>query len=414
VSPTADTTTLPALIKTHETDLLQSWVTEQFSALRGTRIRESELRAQSAEFLNLLQLAMQSGNLSDINATEYSRVRDMLGDLSRARARQGFSPTETATFVLSLKQTVFARIRQELSPAQAADVMWDATQLLDKLALYTTELHQKGREEIINRQQQELLELSTPVVKLWDGVLAPAHRRDGRRGGDHRHHGRADGGYTDRATSLEDGDGRSADGRRLHHQRHPAADRADHRPPRRRSGGRDHQGDAGRRVSHRAHAHGSAGARQQSAGLIGGAANMERIPILKMGDILLVTIQVDMHDRLATQLQEDLTARISETEARGVLIDISALEIVDSFIGRMIANIAAMSRVLDASTVLVGMQPAVAITLVELGLTLPGVRTALDVDRGMRLLGIGTSRAGVMWERTAREAAADADADAQV
>ena len=113
---------------------------------------------------------------------------------------------------------------------------------------------------------------------------------------------------------------------------------------------------------------------------------MEKIPILKMGEFLLVTIQVDMHDRLAMALQDDLTRAISETGARGVLIDISSLEIVDSFIGRMLSNIAAMSRVLDAETVVVGMQPAVAITLVELGLSLPGVRTAVNVDAGMDVL----------------------------
>lgn len=113
---------------------------------------------------------------------------------------------------------------------------------------------------------------------------------------------------------------------------------------------------------------------------------MEKIPILQMGEFLLVTIQVDMHDRLAMTLQDDLTKRISETNAHGVLIDISTLEIVDSFIGRMLGNIAAMSRVLDARTVVVGMQPAVAITLVELGMSLPGVRTALNVDAGMELL----------------------------
>jgi rsbT antagonist protein RsbS len=113
---------------------------------------------------------------------------------------------------------------------------------------------------------------------------------------------------------------------------------------------------------------------------------VEKIPILRMGDYLLVTIQVDMHDRLAMTLQDDLTNRISETGAKGVLIDISSLEIVDSFIGRMLGNIASMSRVLDAHTVVVGMQPAVAITLVELGMSLEGVRTALNVDAGMELL----------------------------
>jgi len=113
---------------------------------------------------------------------------------------------------------------------------------------------------------------------------------------------------------------------------------------------------------------------------------MERIPILRMGEFLLVTIQVDMHDQLALTLQEDLTTQIEKTGAHGVLIDISALEMVDSFIGRMIANISGMSRILDAHTVVVGMQPAVAITLVELGLSLPGVKTALNVERGMYYL----------------------------
>ena len=113
---------------------------------------------------------------------------------------------------------------------------------------------------------------------------------------------------------------------------------------------------------------------------------MERIPLLKIGDFLLVTVQVDMHDRLAVALQDDLTERIVASRARGVLIDISALDIVDSFIGRMLGNIAGMARILDAETVVVGMQPSVAITLVELGLSLPGIRTALNIDRGMEML----------------------------
>ena len=122
---------------------------------------------------------------------------------------------------------------------------------------------------------------------------------------------------------------------------------------------------------------------------------MERIPILKMGEFLLVTIQVDLHDQMATRLLEDLTAAVDRTGAKGVLIDISALEMVDSFIGRMIANLSRMSRILDARTVVVGMRPAVAITLVELGLSLAGVDTALDVERGMRRLRASVEESGV-------------------
>jgi rsbT antagonist protein RsbS len=121
---------------------------------------------------------------------------------------------------------------------------------------------------------------------------------------------------------------------------------------------------------------------------------MERIPILKMGDVLLVSIQVDMHDRLAMTLQDDRTERIVTDRARGVLIDISALDLVDSFIGRMLGNIAGMSRILDAETVVVGMRPSVAITLVELGLSLPGIRTALNIERGMDMLRASEEGAG--------------------
>jgi len=123
---------------------------------------------------------------------------------------------------------------------------------------------------------------------------------------------------------------------------------------------------------------------------------MDRVPILKIGDFLLVSVQVDMHDRLAVALQDDLTSRIVSSGAKGVLIDISGLEIVDSFIGRMLGNIAGMARILDAETVVVGMQPSVAITLVELGLSLPGIRTALNIDRGMDLLkaAVGAAEAG--------------------
>jgi rsbT antagonist protein RsbS len=137
---------------------------------------------------------------------------------------------------------------------------------------------------------------------------------------------------------------------------------------------------------------------------------MERIPILGMGRFLLVTIQVDMHDRLAMTLQADLTDRIAKTGARGVLLDISGLDIVDSFMGRMIANIAAMARVLDAETVVVGMQPAVAITLVELGLSLPGVQTALNVEKGMSLLRRATADSEEPEDADAEVHSGDADA----
>jgi len=130
---------------------------------------------------------------------------------------------------------------------------------------------------------------------------------------------------------------------------------------------------------------------------------VERIPIFKMGEYLLVTIQVDMHDRLALTLQDDLTAQVVRHRSRGVLIDISALEMVDSFIGRMLGGIASMARLLDAETVVVGMQPSVAITLVELGLSLQGIRTALDVEKGMAFL-----------QSSITEAARDGDASPQV
>ncbi len=138
---------------------------------------------------------------------------------------------------------------------------------------------------------------------------------------------------------------------------------------------------------------------------------MERIPILKMGDYLLVTIQVDMHDRLATTLQEDLADRIVKARSRAVLIDISALEVVDSFIGRMLGSIAAIARILDAETVVVGMRPAVAITLVELGLALPGVRTALNVEKGMDIL--RKSLSDTVNGHGSEPVAEPADADAQ-
>jgi rsbT co-antagonist protein RsbR len=166
---------IPTILKNHEADLLGDWAREQLTTtgLAG-RIKEGELREQCETFLRLLQQASQTDNLTNFTAPEWNAVREMLGEVPRSRGQQGFSPSETATFVFSLKQPLFTRLRRELGKdAEAlADETWRATELLDKMGLYTTEVYQKTREEVIVRQQQEMLELSTPVVKLWEGILA--------------------------------------------------------------------------------------------------------------------------------------------------------------------------------------------------------------------------------------------------
>lgn len=167
---------LPQLIKKYETEILDDWIEEQKSASprQKNMISEGELQAQSREFLNLLTGAIQKNNIADIQAHEFEPVRELLSNISRSRSIQGFSPGETAGFVFSLKKPLFSRFRREMAKdgAAMADATWQATELIDKLGLYTTEVYQKGREEVIYRQQQEMLELSTPVVKLWEGILA--------------------------------------------------------------------------------------------------------------------------------------------------------------------------------------------------------------------------------------------------
>jgi rsbT co-antagonist protein RsbR len=172
-----DKSRIPEIIAKRESDLLADWMQEQLSAttLRGDLMRESELREQSRRFLNLMiRAASQQPSLNEIDAPAWDDTREFLSGVSRSRAHQGFTPSETATFIFSLKQPLFTLMRQELEgdPRKLADEMWVATALLDKLGLYTTEAYQKGREEVIRRQQQELLELSTPVVVLWEGILA--------------------------------------------------------------------------------------------------------------------------------------------------------------------------------------------------------------------------------------------------
>jgi rsbT co-antagonist protein RsbR len=165
-----------AVLKKHEDDLLSEWMKqlESGGSSKDTRINQKDLREQGREFLSLLQQAVQTGDISDTSSAHWKEIGHFLEELSRTRVMQGFTSDQTAMFVYSLKKPIFNRLRNELlkEPEALADEMWIATELLDKMGLLTVRAFQKSREEVINRQQQELLELSTPVVKLWEGVLA--------------------------------------------------------------------------------------------------------------------------------------------------------------------------------------------------------------------------------------------------
>jgi len=167
---------LPGLLREKEAELLREWIREQTQTLstQQGRLSETDLREQSREFLALLRRATQDGELADVRGSGWREVLDALASLSRSRARQGFTPAQTASFIFSLKGPLFALLRKELGNdgAALADETWTASVLLDQLGLYTAESFIKNREEIISRQQEEMLELSTPVVKLWEGVLA--------------------------------------------------------------------------------------------------------------------------------------------------------------------------------------------------------------------------------------------------
>ncbi len=167
---------LPEILKKQQEEIFSKWMDEQLSAdtLRLDLLSEEELRQQSRTFLGLVVKAAQSGNLSDIHASEWQAVRDFLVQVARTRAERGFTASETATFLMSLKHPLLDYLRDELSgePERLSEEFWVVTVLLDRLALYATELFQRGREEVIKRQQQDLMELSTPVVQLWEGVVA--------------------------------------------------------------------------------------------------------------------------------------------------------------------------------------------------------------------------------------------------
>jgi len=165
---------IAAVLARHEDEILPEWVRVQKAAGRSHLISEEDLRSQTRDFLSLFRTAAQTGRIDDITGREWDDTRRMLEDLSRARARQGFTPSQTAMFVFSLKEPLFARVRAEFGSdaERLAGITAGVNSVLDKLGLFTTEVYQKGREELIARQQQEMIELSTPVVELWDGVLA--------------------------------------------------------------------------------------------------------------------------------------------------------------------------------------------------------------------------------------------------
>lgn len=166
---------IPEILQNYQAELLTDWISEQLAAgIRQDLIKEFEMREESREFLGLFSTAVQQNNFTNIQSSEWRSVREMLSSISRSRSLKGFTPSETATFVFSLKQPLFNRLRLELAhdSENLLEEIWSVTTLIDKLGLWTTEIYQKTREEVIMRQQEELIELSTPVVKLWDGILA--------------------------------------------------------------------------------------------------------------------------------------------------------------------------------------------------------------------------------------------------
>jgi rsbT co-antagonist protein RsbR len=171
---TAATTSLADVIRKNEPEILADWLKEQAASphARRDQAQEAELRTASKDFITAVREALMSDAGEDIRASGWSRVRDVLNDISASRATRGHTPTETAVFVFSLKQPLFTRLRKDMQGDALADAMWSATLLIDRLGLYTTEAYQKTREEVIQRQQRELLELSTPVVQLWQDILA--------------------------------------------------------------------------------------------------------------------------------------------------------------------------------------------------------------------------------------------------
>ncbi len=411
-----ETTVLAAMVSDHEKAILPEWVELQKRAgtLQTGRITEAELPRNPRSFCICCAPGWpRAAPTSPMPPTSRRAIFSPIFALARAAGLLA-DRNRDLRLLAEAAAVQCAQSRQGLSPADVAKATVAVTMLLDELGLYTFEIFQKSREEVILRQQREITELSTPVVKLWDGILALPliGTLDSERTQvvmenllQHIVDDGAEIAIID-ITGVPTVDTLTAQ----HLLKTVAAARlmgadciiSGIRPQIAQT--IVHLGVELNVVSKATLADAFAVALRRTGRTVTkikvrrparaqgrslqpkGRVTMDRIPILKLGDALLVTIQVDMHDRLATALEEDLTTKIVAFGAKGVLIDISALEIVDSFIGRMLDNIAAVSRILDAETVVVGMRPAVAITLVELGLSLSGVKTALNVERGMALI----------------------------
>ena len=378
---------MAAFLRDNHDKVVDSWSDLVAAGLRG-RTSPQEARR---ELEDLYSLVIRELSGTDENAS--GELRAVLDELSRNRARDGFTPSETALSVFSLKDAVYELVAEsaELVPEYLA-----FSRVVDDLGLRTFEAFSAAREQIITDQTTSMMELSTPVVRLWDGIIAVPLV------------GTLDSARTQLVMEklLETLVATGADHAVIDITGVPTVDTevAQHllktvsaarllgaectisgiRPQVAQtivSLGIEF-GD----IATKATLADALALALKHAGPEGRARLMDQVPILKIGQTLFVSIQIDLQDESVMLLQEDLAAELAATAARGVIIDITAVEIVDSFIGRMLATIGSISRLFDAETVIVGMRPAVAITLTELGLSLNGVRTALNAEKGLALL----------------------------
>jgi anti-anti-sigma factor len=410
-----------AFLERRREQVAQRWAGASLFRTVFTVSRDEAVEAGRSVAAALAAVAA-AGRLDDIRAPGFAAVREQLGRMAASHARMGIGADGLADEVAGLRAPVTDLLRAEFPDPyapEAQECVLALTVLMGTLRLVVLETTVSAGEEVIARQREQLNEVATPVIKLWESTVAVPLIGTLDSARHPRHHRRAHGRLAGRPAPDEDGGRGPADGRRVHRLRHPAGDRADHRPPGHRprhgahplepggraglraqpAGRRDRSGPGGRRgrAMTGPSGNGPAGigppiAGPPVAGPLGGHGFT--VPVLRLGDILLVTLQGELHDGMAEQLQQDITERISHTRVTGVVIDISGVDIVDSFLGRVLAEIAAGAGLLAARTVLAGMRPAVAITLVELGLTLPGLRTALDVERAMEMLTAGEHQDG--------------------